>query len=57
MNIKVLTDSQYKQQLLDKIDELQEAIKLFTDLNDHNLAKLYKERQDIVIAELYDLDV
>lgn len=57
MNIIVTTDSKKKLELQEKIDQLQETIQMYLDIGDTNLANLYIERQNTLIAELCDLDV
>lgn len=57
MNIIITTDSKKKLELQEKIDQLQETIQMYLDIGDTNLANLYIERQNTLIAELFDLDV
>lgn len=55
MKIIITTDHKKTQELLSKIDETLETIRLYTEIGDANLIKLHKERLDIYITELYDL--
>lgn len=48
-----------KQKLHDQIDRLQQSINELISLRevDWNIVKLYQERQNLLIVELYDLEL
>lgn len=45
-----------KNELRDQIDSLQDHINMLMYANDWNLVKLYQERQNLLIVELFDLE-
>jgi hypothetical protein len=57
MYIRITTNLESrKNELRDQIDSLQNHINMLMYAGDWNLVKLYQERQNILIVELFDLE-
>lgn len=57
MQIRITTNLEArKNELRDQIDSLREHINMLMYVGDWNLVKLYQERQNLLIIELFDLE-
>jgi hypothetical protein len=57
MYIRITTNLESrKNELRDQIDSLQNHINMLMYAGDWNLVKLYQERQNLLIVELFDLE-
>ena len=57
MQIRITTNLEArKNELRDQIDSLREHINMLMYAGDWNLVKLYQERQNLLIVELFDLE-